>query len=297
MAVDNSIRFEHGMTLKREWDPAQKGIVLMRPGTRHWVFLQFRPEILKTQALLDLRVRRALAHAVDREPINEALFEGQGFMSDHWVPPQMPYAADVDRAVTHYSFDPRRTEQLLNEAGFTKDRSGFFANAAGERLKPDFLTDQSPLFEREMNVIQDGWARIGIDMEPRLLPAVESRLLSARTTFPDMYASSTAIRESGLTIFSAAQIATAARGWAGQNRGGWYNADYERWWSAYNTTLDRSERNQQIVEMMKVVTDQLPGFFLYFNIQPIAHVAAVRGPEMGTSETLANWNMHEFEMR
>jgi hypothetical protein len=75
------------------------------------------------------------------------------------------------------------------------------------------------------------------------------------------------------------------------------NQDFERWWAAYNSTLDRSERNQQVVEMMKVVTDQLPGFFLYFNILPIAHSAAMRGPEMGASETLANWNMHEFEMK
>jgi ABC-type transport system substrate-binding protein len=79
--------------------------------------------------------------------------------------------------------------------------------------------------------------------------------------------------------------------------GGWYNADYDRWWTAFNTTLDRSQRNQQIVEMMKVATDQLPGIFLYFNIQPIAYAAALRGPEMDTPESLTNWNMHEFEMR
>jgi len=182
------------------------------------------------------------------------------------------------------------------DAGLAKDSAGFFA-AAGERFKPGFLIDGSPLFEREANILQDTWARVGIDMDPKILSAVESRQNSSRTTFPDMYASSTGIRESALDIFSAAQIATANRNWAGNNRGGWSNPDFERLWTAYNTTLDRSERNQQIVDMMKVVTDQLPGLMLYFNIRPTAHVSALKGPEIGTPETLFIWNVHEWEMK
>jgi hypothetical protein len=49
--------------------------------------------------------------------------------------------------------------------------------------------------------------------------------------------------------------------------------------------------------MMRVVTDQLPGLMLYFNIRPTAHVAALEGPEPGTPETLFIWNVHEWEMR
>ena len=296
IGLDNALRFEHAVELQRQWG-STGGVALMDAGTRHWIFIQFRPEILKTTALTDVRVRRALAHAIDREPINQALFDGQGFMSEQWIPPKAPYYNDAERAVTRYPYDPRRAEQLMTEAGLTKDSSGFFATGPGDRFKPGFLIDGSPLFEREANIIQDSWARIGIDMDPKILSAVESRQNSSRTTFPDMYASSTSIRESGLDIFSTAQIASANRNWAGNNRGGWSNPDYERLWSAYSTTLDRSERNQQIVEMMKVVNDQLPGLMLYFNIRPTAHVAALKGPEIGTPETLFIWNVHEWEMK
>lgn len=296
IGLDNALRFEHAIELKRQWDPGQRGIALMDAGTRHWIFVQFRPELLKTQPLLDVRVRRALAHVIDRAPINEALFEGQGFMSEQWIPPKAPYFNDAERAATKYPYDPRRAEQLLNEAGLTKDSTGFFASA-GERFKPAFLIDGSPLFEREASLIQDTWARAGIDMDPKILSAVESRQNSSRTTFPDMYASSTGIREPSLDVFAASQIASAARNWAGNNRGGWSNPDFERLWGAYNTTLDRSERNQQIVEMMKIVTDQLPGLMLYFNIRPTAHVAALKGPEIGIPETLFIWNVHEWEMK
>jgi len=296
IGLDNALRFEHGIELQRQWG-AERGTVLMDAGTRHWIFIQFRPDLLKTTALGDVRVRRALAHATDRDPINQALFEGQGFMSEQWIPPKAPYYNDAERVANKYPFDLRRAEQLLTEAGLTKDAGGFYTTPSGARFKPEFLIDGSPLFEREANIIQDTWAKAGIDMDPKILSAVESRQNSSRTTFPDVYASSTGIRESALDVFAASQIASAARNWAGNNRGGWSNADYERLWAAYSTTLDRSERNQQIVEMMKVVTDQLPGIMLYFNIRPTAHTAALKGPEIGTPETLFIWNVHEWEMR
>ncbi len=297
LAGDTSIRFEQAAVLKRQWEPTQGGTVLMQPGTRHWIFIQFRPEILKTTALLDVRVRRALAHAIDRDPINEALFEGQGFMSDTFVPPMMPYAAEVNRAVAHYPFDPRRAAELLTEAGFTRDSTGFFVDATGARFKPRLLVDGSPTFMREVDIIQNTWSGIGIDVDPSPLPGNVGNVNENRTTFPDMYASSTGITENQLDIFSSAQVATAAKRWAGNNRGGWENADYDYWWNAFNTTLDRKERDQQIIQMMRVVNDQLPGIMLYFNISPEAHVAALKGPTLQTPETLANWNMADWEWR
>jgi ABC-type transport system substrate-binding protein len=148
-----------------------------------------------------------------------------------------------------------------------------------------------------MQVIQQIWAAAGIDMEPYILPTTAGNVNENRTTFPDLYASSTGVRETQLDIFSSSQIATAGRNWAGQNRGGWANADYDRWWDAFNSTLARSQRDQQIVEMMKVLNDQLPGIFLYFNIGPEAHTAALRGVRPQSPETLVNWNMHEWEWK
>jgi hypothetical protein len=49
--------------------------------------------------------------------------------------------------------------------------------------------------------------------------------------------------------------------------------------------------------MMKVVTDQVPGIMLYFNVDPLAHATALKGPTPIAPETLVNWNMHEWEWR
>ncbi len=136
IGLDNALRFEHGIELQRQWG-AERGTVLMDAGTRHWIFIQFRPDLLKTTALGDVRVRRALAHATDRDPINQALFEGQGFMSEQWIPPKAPYYDDAERVANKYPFDLRRAEQLLTEAGLTKDAGR--ADEGRRRLLYDLL--------------------------------------------------------------------------------------------------------------------------------------------------------------
>ena len=84
---------------------------------------------------------------------------------------------------------------------------------------------------------------------------------------------------------------------AGGNRAGWSNAGYDRLWPAYSTTLDRADRNRQIVQMTKLVSEELPVNMLYFNIGVTAHVRGLRGPEVGTPETLGFWNIREWEIR
>jgi peptide/nickel transport system substrate-binding protein len=295
IATDNALRFEHAMELQRQWGPG-RGVTLMRPGTRHHMLTQFRPEFLKTRALADVRVRRAFMHSIDRQMLNEAIFEGQGLMAEHFVPKGLSYSDDVERAITHYQYDPSRTEQLMNEAGYVKDGSGMFANSAGERFHPSVMTDSGAQFDREMNILQDAWRSMGIEITPILLPAVQVRNNEVRNTFGDLYITSTGVYEAALNIVSPAEIGTAANRWAGANRNGWYNADVERLWNTFNTTLDRGQRSQAIVQLSKVVSDEVPSVPLYFNISPIGFVSSLKGPAMGSTETLTFWNIYEWEM-
>lgn len=295
IAGDRAIRPEHAFEIKRQLGDGAVSLVFA--AGRHYLGFQFRPELLKTPALLDLRVRRALAHALDRDAINQAMYDGQGPMGDHWVPPGLPYYDEVERTVTHYPYDPRRAGELMTEAGFTRDAGGFYASSSGERFRPQLMVDGSNLFEREMTTILDIWAKAGIDGEPKLLPAAESRILAARTTYPGMYGISSGIRESQLDIFSTAAIASETRGWAGNNRVGWSNPDYERAWNAFNSLLDRGQRDEQIVQMMKVATDQLPAIMVHFNPNATSFRSSLHGPQVGGPETVpVNWNMAEWTL-
>ena len=59
---------------------------------------------------------------------------------------------------------------------------------------------------------------------------------------------------------------------AGTNRGSWLNADYDRLQSAFRVTLDRSQRQSQLIQMAKVVSEELPSIPLYYRAKVVASV-------------------------
>ncbi len=297
MSMEFTLRYEHVTVLKREWIPSGKGVALPNPQTIHYAIAQFRPEYANPRSILDLRVRKAMAHAIDRRAINDGLFEGEGAMSETYVLPSAPYFAAVDRAITKYPYDVRRTEQLMNEAGFTKDSSGAFANAAGERYAPEFWVEQGSQFERELAIITKTWTDAGIPVQPYVLPAVQVRNNQVRATFPAFSTPSTGGGERAFRIFTTADIGGPHNLWAGSNRGGWSNPEYDAIYDAFNTTLARPERERQMVEMMRIVSEQLPAFMLYHNVYVIAHRAELTGPARYIPDSLPTWNVHTWELR
>ena len=65
----------------------------------------------------------------------------------------------------------------------------------------------------------------------------------------------------------------------------------------YQAALDRSERNDLVVQMMNHAAEQLPAFPLYYDLTVVAHGAALEGPLPGAPDGLEFWNIHEWEWR
>ncbi len=66
--------------------------------------------------LADVRVRRAIAHAVDFDAIIEFILYGQGIRTAQLAPGTLGYDPDLDP----YPYDPERARALLAEAGFER---------------------------------------------------------------------------------------------------------------------------------------------------------------------------------
>jgi peptide/nickel transport system substrate-binding protein len=66
-------------------------------------------------ALGDVRVRRAIAHAIDRERVLRAKLDGRAVLATGMIPPgQWAYSGDVEV----HRHDPARARALLDEAGY-----------------------------------------------------------------------------------------------------------------------------------------------------------------------------------
>jgi ABC-type transport system substrate-binding protein len=191
-------------------------------------------------------------------------------------------------------------EQLLTEVGFAKDAEGFFASEAAGRLRPDFQVLAGTQFERGGAIMTDTWRRAGIDVQPSVLPAVQVRQNEVRNTFPGISTpggTGTGDR-GGLEFFTGVQIGTPGNGWTGSNRGGWANGEYDRLFEAWNVTLDQPERARAAAGMMKLLSEEVPGWPLYWDFNVQATLAGVHGPALGIfGISTPFWNAHEWEMR
>lgn len=297
-ATDRTLRFQHAMTLRGAWAANNGGTAILTPSQGRYTLVQFRSEIAKPRAILDGRVRKAVAHATDRQALNEALFEGQGAPSDSFVSHQVPYFAEIERAIARYPYDPRRTEQLMSEAGFTRGSDGLLVSTAGERFSPELLDETGAHNEQELAIMADSWRRAGIDVQPALLPAAQLSDAQRRASFPAFYTTTGGgVREQRLDFLTTATIPSPENRWSGQNRGGWSSSEYDRLWHAFATTLDRTDRNRLVVQMEQLASEQLPALMLFFNFGVSAHLAVLKGPDAGAIDSAVNWNVHEWELR
>lgn len=83
---------------------------------------------LRDPQMADIRVRRAIAHAIDRETLCENLFPGAAVPASSMLPPGSP-SHDL-QAKDAYPYDPDRARALLAEAGASE---GLVLHALGAR--------------------------------------------------------------------------------------------------------------------------------------------------------------------
>src|SRR5207247_8616733 len=155
---------DHLPILRRDWEAAGKGVGTPVKNSGTTLTPQQRPEFVADRALLDVRVRRAIAHTLDRQSVNEGAFNGIGFPSEVFVPDSEPVFQDFERARMKFPPDQQRAEQLMSEAGYTRDAGGLFADASGRRLRLDFLFTAGTQNEQAQAILSHAWPRAGLDV-------------------------------------------------------------------------------------------------------------------------------------
>ena len=142
----------------RLWDTGNGGQVVLYPN------LHTKDPVWRA-VMRDVRVRRALSMAIDREEINEAVYHGMASPSNNTVRSQSPLFKP-EYATRFAKLDIAGANKLLDEAGFKK------RDARGTRLLPDgrefqviVLTAGETDEENDvMTLIKETWAKIGVKL-------------------------------------------------------------------------------------------------------------------------------------
>ena len=108
------------------------------------------------RALADVRVRRAMLLATDRERWVRQVYRGQASPASQYV---HPVVFGFDPRVAMVPFNPGAARSLMAEAGFA---DGF-----------SVVLDHAAVGSEVVAALTDDWAQIGISVQPRLLPWTE----------------------------------------------------------------------------------------------------------------------------
>lgn len=263
-ASQDSIRFEQGVELDRRWD---QGAVMFWPDSIRYLQIQFKPDYVNPRALLDVRVRRALAHSLDRQALVDGLLDGKSQPADTLFSPDLAFYPEVDRVVPKYPYDLRRTEELMGQAGYTKGAGGMFVSASGEQFKLPILGDDA----KELTIMEDTWKRGGVQVDRFDLPPALTADVELRSTYPGLAVQFNNVDEATtLNKYVTSSIAAPPR-WAGFNRGGYSNPEFDRLADQYYTSLDRQARNQYLIQTMKMLLDENIAFPMYYRQRALAY--------------------------
>ena len=158
-----------------EWSNAQKlkdagfSIVVVPNGYDEGIFLlvnntnsEYNGKVVGHPALLDIKVRQAIAMGIDRQTLNQNLNLGFTKVPDsYWD--SIPLYGDLQNIV--YKYDPEGAKKLLDEAGWVDSNGDGTRDKNGVELVLRYGTTNMDKRQKAQVIIQENLKAIGIGIE------------------------------------------------------------------------------------------------------------------------------------
>lgn len=255
---------------------------------------------LDSPALQDVRVRRALLLALDRESLTQQLFGGQQPVAQS---PISPLDGNLADEIPAYPYDPALAAQLLEEAGWSLGGGGVWrTNPEGVRLSLSFATTAGDRTrELVQQVLQAQWKAVGIEVKIDNQPA---RVLFGQSLrqrqFGDMamFAWIASPESPMRTILHSEEIPTQENGWSGQNATGYASPEMDAIIDRLEVELDPGKRQSLWAQLQRLYMGDLPVLPLYWRantyILPLwLEGVTPTGHQMPTTLWIETWRVAE----
>jgi peptide/nickel transport system substrate-binding protein len=221
------------------------------------VYLGFN---VQSPPLDNVKVRQAIAYAIDRETIIHDLLLGQAKIA-HSILPEESWAYSPGQK---YSYDPAKAKQLLDEAGF-RDPDG---DGPAMRLQKPInfkISSSSTATRQYVDVIRDSLQKVGIPVE---IETMETNTLLDKLRLGEFQM--TTSRWVGgnqdpiflKDLYSSTEIPTQDR--AGRNRSRYKNLDLDNILNEAVNTADREKALGLYKQAQDIISRDLPMLPLWY---------------------------------
>lgn len=294
LCMRSTISFDGAMILREQWEKPGKGKIHISPASWTWLNLS-----RDNPWFSDVKVRRALLHAIDRDALVQNVFKGEKVVSHLPLSRVRKTYKKALATATIYKYDPERAKKLLAEAGWKPGADGVLMNAKGERMDFEFrVTAERRDHEQSQAIIADYWKKIGARTTIKNLP---NRLLNSaenRNRWPGAFIGSHNVTvEEWQERFHSNNIPTAENKFAPENVSGWNDPRKDAILDELNSIITPTRSEQLQLEFLKMFTDVLPHLPLYYSPEVLAVKRGLTGitprQESG-GQNSSSWNMAQW---
>lgn len=202
--------------------------------------------------LADLRVRHAIAAAMDRAQMLDLVLFGRGRVAAAPISSGMPWA-HLPRALEGHPFDAARANRLLDEAGHRR-------GANGERFGLDMFMYAT--FTRHGELMRQQLAQVGISLRLRFVdPPGMGETVFARRDFDTTLISycNGLDPEIGVRrMYDSANIGRVPF----SNAAGYRNAEVDRLFAEAGAMVDEEQRGERYRAIQRILAAELPYWWL-----------------------------------
>ncbi|AWM00116.1 ABC transporter substrate-binding protein [Bradyrhizobium amphicarpaeae] len=202
------------------------------------------------------KVRQALDLSIDREALNQVVFNGEFTPGNQWVSPTHPY---YQKAFPVHGRDVAKAKALLKEAGVTTP------------VTVDYMIPKGAENEAVAQVVQSMAAEAGFD--------IKIRAVEFATTFKQAQAGEFQIFQINWSgrIDPDGNSYIFMRSKAPQNDGGYANPEADKLMEDGRATSNVEERKAIYAKLTKILLDDLPIIYIYHRTLLIAHTTKLQG--------------------
>ena len=217
-------------------------------------------------ALKDLEVRKALAHATDKQQLLTVATAGTGSLGLSLVPPGLGdyYASEIE----DYAFDIDEANSILDAAGYEDtDGDGIRECLPDQDCETGDLTfrfnypTDATTGARESEVIQETWQQIGVAITVQPLEADTLTSVCCPGFDFDVIMWGWGSDPDPAFLLGVALCSEIPSGFS---ESGYCNEDYDALYDAQAVELDRDARVDLIHQMQQMLMDDLPYIIPYY---------------------------------
>jgi peptide/nickel transport system substrate-binding protein len=287
--------FDTALSAKEQWETRGEGTVYFTPTSWLWINLS-----ATNPWFTDVRVHRALLHAIDRQEMVETLTRGLDTVAHIPLIPKRPQFDRALAAAMKYDYDPPRARQLLQEAGWSPGGDGVLVNARGERFSIEARTVDQQERTQTQTATVDYWKRVGVESQLNNMSARQDQDDAYRARWPGAYWGTIPMTlELWDTNFGNIGIPTTENRWVGRNVAQWDDPTKEQILTGLRQSFDPRAKDDFIVQLTTLFSAQLP----YLPVKYTSDMISVRKgilniyprAESGGTANTFTWNADQWD--